>query len=132
MTNRQPAATGPTDSATDAASDETAYAATYAAAEPTRAGIDALPGATLLEFGAPWCGVCAGTQPLLEQALAGQTQVRHLKVEDGRGRRLGRSFGVKLWPTLVFLRDGREVTRLVRPGQRQAITAALAQLDTAG
>jgi thioredoxin 1 len=37
--------------------------------------------------------------------------VRHVKVEDGSGRRLGRSFGVKLWPTLVFLRDGREVAR---------------------
>jgi len=36
-------------------------------------------------------------------------------VEDGPGRPLGRSYRVKLWPTLVFLQDGREVSRLVRP-----------------
>ena len=31
---------------------------------------------------------------------------------DASGRPLGRSFKVKLWPTLVFLRDGREIERL--------------------
>lgn len=38
-----------------------------------------------------------------------------MKIEDGRGRPLGRAFGIKLWPTLVFLRDGVEVARVVRP-----------------
>ncbi len=41
--------------------------------------------------------------------------VRHLKVEDGKGKPLGRSFQVKLWPTLLFLRDGQMLRRLVRP-----------------
>jgi thioredoxin 1 len=41
---------------------------------------------------------------------------RHIKVEDGPGRPLGRSFRVKLWPTLVFLRDGKVVQQLARPG----------------
>ena len=41
--------------------------------------------------------------------------VRHLRVEDGRGRPLGRSFRIKLWPSLVLLRDGEEVARVVRP-----------------
>jgi thioredoxin 1 len=54
--------------------------------------------------------------------------VRHIKVEDGPGRPLGRSFRVKLWPTLVFLREGREVARLVRPADPVAIEQALAQL----
>ena len=38
-------------------------------------------------------------------AFASHPEVRHLKVEDGPGRPLGRSFRVKLWPTLVFLQD---------------------------
>jgi thioredoxin 1 len=42
--------------------------------------------------------------------------VRHVKVEDARGRPLGRSFRVKLWPTLVFLRDGRVLRQVARPG----------------
>ncbi|MBS0495898.1 MAG: thioredoxin family protein, partial [Proteobacteria bacterium] len=51
--------------------------------------------------------------------------VQHLKVEDGPGRPLGRSYRVKLWPTLVFLRDGQEVSRLVRPQATREIQDAL-------
>lgn len=97
----------------------------YSAREPAREEVDALPGATLVEFGTPWCGYCSRTQPMLEAALADAPEVRHLKIEDGPGRRLGRSFGVKLWPTLVFLNDGREVARLVRPPRKEAIVEAL-------
>lgn len=94
--------------------------------EPSRVDIDALAGATMLEFGTSWCGHCRAAQPLIAQALAARPDVRHVKVEDGSGRPLGRSFGVKLWPTLVFLRDGRETTRLVRPRDGAAIERALA------
>jgi len=98
----------------------------YEIAEPTRAEIDASHGPLLLEFGAPWCGWCQGAQPLIAQALAAHPEVRHLKIENGKGRPLGRAFKVKLWPTLVFLRDGQETTRLVRPQDAAAIAQALA------
>ena len=94
---------------------------------PTRAEVDALPGLTLLEFGTDWCGHCRAAQPALAQVLPGRPHWRHLKVEDGPGRPLGRSFRVKLWPTLVLLRDGQEVARLVRPTQAADIDTALAQ-----
>lgn len=97
-------------------------------AEPTRAEVDGWSGLTLLEFGATWCGHCQAAQAAIAQALAGQPAVRHLKIEDGKGRRLGRSFKVTLWPTLVCVRDGREVARLVRPTEVAAISEALAQL----
>ena len=93
--------------------------------EPSRDAVDALPGPTLLEFGSPWCGHCRAAQPLIAQALEPRQGVRHIKVEDGSGRRLGRSYGVKLWPTLVFLADGREAARLVRPRDAAAIAKAL-------
>jgi len=102
----------------------------YAQDEPSRAEVDALPGATLLEFGTPWCGWCRRAQPLIAQALASHPGLRHLKVEDGSGRPLGRAYRVKLWPTLVFLRDGQEVTRLVRPQDAAAIGEALARIDS--
>ena len=104
---------------------------TYAAREPPRSEIDALEGAVVLEFGTPWCGHCRFAQPLLASAFAAHPDVRHVKIEDGSGRPLGRSFGVRLWPTLVFLRDGREVARLVRPRDAQAIEVALREIDPA-
>ena len=82
---------------------------------PTRAEVEALPGLTLLEFGTEWCGHCQAARPAVEQALSAQPGWRHLKVEAGPGRALGRAYRVKLWPTLVLLRDGQEVARLVRP-----------------
>jgi len=101
----------------------------YAATEPTRAEIDALEAPTVLEFGSPWCGYCRRTQPMLEKAFADHPNIHHIKVEDGPGRRLGRSFRVKLWPTLVFLRGGEEIERLVRPGDAGSIAGALARLE---
>ncbi|MBK8401870.1 thioredoxin family protein [Propionivibrio sp.] len=97
--------------------------------EPTRAEIDALQEPVVIEFGTSWCGHCLAAQPLISSALGDRPRTRRIKVEDGPGRRLGRSFGVKLWPTLVFMRQGKEVARLVRPTERSAIDQALAQID---
>lgn len=101
----------------------------YAQTEPKREEVDALPGATLVEFGSPWCGWCRRAQPLIAEALAAHPGVRHLKIADASGRRLGRSFGVKLWPTLVFLRDGREAAKLVRPASAEEIKEALTKIE---
>jgi len=97
----------------------------YTSDEPSRAQVDALPGLTLVEFGTGWCGWCKAAQPRLAEALADHPELRHLKIEDGQGRPLGRSFKVKLWPTLIFMRDGQEVARLVRPGSAAEIRDAL-------
>lgn len=101
----------------------------YANPGPTRDEIDALQEPTLLEFGTPWCGHCQRAQPLIAEAMAGHPGVRHIKVEDGSGRRLGRSFEVKLWPTLIFLDKGQEVDALVRPADVAAIRQALSRID---
>ncbi|GKS73579.1 thioredoxin family protein [Acidovorax sp. SUPP950] len=101
------------------------YCARHLEQPPAREDVDRLAGATVLEFGTPWCGHCQGAQPLIQAALEGRDDVAHVKVEDGPGQRLGRSFGVKLWPTLVFLRDGKEVDRVVRPQGPEPLQAGL-------
>lgn len=88
--------------------------------EPTREEIDQGSGRVLLEFGADWCGHCQGLSPTVETLLTKHPEVQHVRIADGRGKRLGRSFGVKLWPTLVLLRDGQVVEQLVRPSDAEA------------
>ncbi len=107
------------------------FSASFLDAEPSRDTIDAAIGATVIEFGAPWCGYCMAAQPLIESALGQYPDVQHFKIEDGKGRPLGRSFRVKLWPTLIFLKDGVEQERLVRPTQQDAIQQALAKIASA-
>ena len=103
------------------------YTADHATQEPARADVDALPGLTVLEFGTAWCPHCIAAQPLLRAALAARDDVRHLKIEDGPGRPLGRSYRIKLWPSVLLLRDGVEVARAVRPTVREDVEALLAQ-----
>lgn len=95
--------------------------------EPTRTEIDASTGELVLEFGASWCGFCQAAAPHVAQALRERPSARHHWIEDGKGKPLGRSFRVKLWPTLVFLEDGREVARVVRPSGTEEIREALAK-----
>ena len=107
------------------------FATEYAATEPSRVEIDRSAGPLLLEFGSHDCGHCRFAAPAIERALATHPTVRHLKIQDGSGRPLGRSFEVRSWPTLVFLRDGIEVARLVRPTGITPIARELERIDEA-
>jgi thioredoxin 1 len=97
----------------------------YGPVGPSREEVDRLSGATVLEFGTPWCGYCGAAQPIIAAALTDRSAVRHVKVEDSTGKPLGRSFGVKLWPTLVFLKDGKELARSVRPRSEDEVRRGL-------
>lgn len=95
--------------------------------DPTREEVDQLPGLVVIEFGATWCGYCQAIRPQMTALLEKYPEVQHVAIEDGPGRPLGRSFRVKLWPTLLFLRDGAVVRQLVRPSATE-IAEAFAEL----
>lgn len=102
---------------------------TYREEVPSREELDQQSGRLVVEFGANWCGHCQQLSPTVEGILSSADDVAHLRVADGKGKRLGRSFQVKLWPTLVFLRDGEEIAKLVRPASdelKQAFARFLA------
>jgi thioredoxin 1 len=89
--------------------------ASYRTEAPEPAMVEAMPGWVLLDFGTDWCGHCLAARTAVDAWMDARAGMSHLRIEDGRGRALGRAYRVKLWPTLVLLRDGREVARVVRP-----------------
>lgn len=96
---------------------------------PTREEVNRMPGLVLLEFGTAWCGFCRAAAPSVAGLLRDNPSVRHVKVEDGPGLPLGRSFRVRLWPNFVLLKDGAVVRQLARPGAhelKEAFAALLA------
>ena len=96
---------------------------------PSREEIEASKGPLLLEFGTDWCGYCQAAAPSIAQSLSELSIVKHIKIEDGPGRRLGRSFRVKLWPTVILLRDGQEIARVVRPESADELRPALQKIS---
>jgi thioredoxin 1 len=91
------------------------FEAAYREDEPTREEVDRSAGLLALEFGAGWCGHCLALAPTIQTLLDANPHVQHVRIADGRGKPLGRSFRVKLWPTVVLMRDGQVIAQLVRP-----------------
>lgn len=100
----------------------------YKNLELTREEVDAMPGPLVLDFGTNWCGYCQAAQPAIDEAFESHADIRHIKVEDGKGRLLGRSFKVKLWPTLIFMAGGQEIDRVVRPIDARQVAEALVKI----
>jgi thioredoxin 1 len=91
--------------------------------------ISELAGDVLIEFGAPWCGHCQAASTAIKEALSEHPQLRHIRIYDSKGKRLGRLFKVKLWPTLILLQDGNEVARLVRPLEADEVRQLLSKIS---
>lgn len=100
----------------------------YAEEKFTFAQVGELHGDVLLEFGAPWCGHCQAASSAINEVVSEYSALRHIKIYDGKGKRLGRMFKVKLWPTLILLHDGHEVDRLVRPLRSDEIRQLMSKL----
>jgi len=105
------------------------FSAEYKTSDPSRADVDALPGATVVEFGNPWCGHCRRAEPAVRQSFDSHPDIRHIRIADASGKRLGRSFHVKRWPTLVFLKNGVEIARLIRPTSAHEVNEAMDALE---
>lgn len=101
----------------------------YSRDAPTPEQIGEMTGNSILEFGAPWCGHCQAAQILVQEVLADKPKLPHIKIYDGKGQALGRAFRIKLWPTLILLRDGKEVARVVRPAQAEEVRSLLRQSE---
>ena len=83
----------------------------------------------VVDFHATWCGPCKRLSPVLDE-LAGPltNQINFLKVDVDQCPELARRFVVEGVPTIVFLRNGKEVDRQVGFSSKDALRAHLKSL----
>jgi len=80
----------------------------------------------LLDLWAAWCGPCRMIAPIIEQLakdLAGRVRVGKLDVDQNQ--MTAARFGVQSIPTLLILKDGKEVDRIVGAQSKEAILRRL-------
>jgi thioredoxin 2 len=90
--------------------------------------VERSPLPVLVDAWAPWCGPCRMIAPVIDELaseLAGRVRVVKLNVDDNP--RTAARFNLSSIPTLLVLRDGREIDRLVGVQPKQEIARRLEQ-----
>ena len=87
--------------------------------EETKSGI------TLVDMYADWCGPCRALTPILEE-LEGQVEgVKFVKVDTDASPTISSAYGIMSIPTVIILKDGQEVKRIVGLNPKSAYIDAL-------
>jgi thioredoxin 2 len=88
--------------------------------------VEGSPVPVLVDAWAPWCGPCHMIAPIIDQLaaeLAGRVRVVKLNVDDNP--RTAARFDLRSIPTLLVLKGGREIDRLVGVQPKQEIARRL-------
>ena len=80
----------------------------------------------LIDFGAEWCGPCRMVAPIVEELAGGRVLICTCDAEKSDD--IVATYKVRNIPTLVFLKDGQEVARIVGATTKAEIVDKLSKL----
>ena len=80
-------------------------------------------GTVLVDFFATWCGPCKMLSPVIDEIAEEQTELKVCKVNVDDEPELASRYGVMSIPTLVVIRDGKEVNKSVGVVSKEEILA---------
>ena len=80
----------------------------------------------LLNFGAPWCGLCKILQPLIDRAIpTWENQIEVLNVNADDNLKLASTYRIRTLPTLLLFANGEVVQRFDRFNNRDDLQHSL-------
>lgn len=80
-------------------------------------------GTVLVDFFADWCGPCKMLSPVIDEIAEEQTELKVCKVNVDDEPELASRYGVMSIPTLVVIRNGKEVNKSVGVISKEEILA---------
>jgi thioredoxin 2 len=93
------------------------------------AEVERWPAPVLLDLWAPWCGPCRMVAPMMEKLAAewaGRVRVAKLNVDENPAT--AARFGAQSIPTILVLKNGREVDRMVGVQPKEEIERRLERI----
>lgn len=80
-------------------------------------------GPAVVDFWAEWCPPCKAFGPIFEEVGAANTGMKFAKCDVDQSNATAQQFGVRSIPTIIFLKDGKEVDRIVGALNKDAFEA---------
>ncbi|NGX31535.1 MAG: Thioredoxin [Chlamydiae bacterium] len=84
-------------------------------------------GLVVVDFYATWCGPCKMLTPLLRELSDEREDAVFVEVDVDEAQDTAKKFEVTSVPTVVFLKDGKEVSRFIGVRQKNEVSSMLDQ-----